>query len=291
MPIILSLALAGETLADALYGAGPDGLFLLHGEEAVAQPQPMSNLYCCATVAGMTGQVLLTGGAPHGVAWRDPLGNWQAGWMDYTDAPVLQIAPAPHAGQSGVLLAATDGAGILRTTNRGQRWVLCNYGLREFTVLSVAWAPPPPAEQWPSFEVVFAGTERGLYRSPAAGLGWQQVAGVKDAIQALAVSPRFHSDGTVLAGGEAGGLLRSVDGGRSFAPVAHFDARVDALLALQGGWLAATPEGISVSPDATTWALLSDSPAALCLLDVGGGIMAGGTFGFARVALPATVQA
>ena len=285
MPLILSLTAAGSAPDSSLYGAGPDGLFRWNGDAALAEAQPMQQLYCCAAVAGMTGPVLLTGGAPHGTAYRDVNGDWQAGWMDYAAAPVLQIAPAPHAEQSGVLLAASDGAGILRSANRGQTWQLCNYGLHEFTVLALAWAPPPPAKEWPTFEVVFAGTERGLYRSPAAGLGWQRVAGVDDAIQALAVSPQFHSDGTVLAGGEAGGLLHSNDGGRSFTPVEGFTARADALLALHaGGWLAATPEGVYQSTDARTWALLPDSPPALCLLEVGEGVVAGGEFGFGRVA-------
>ncbi len=285
MPIILSLTATGPAPDAPLYGAGPDGLFRFEEGNAVAEAQPMSSLYCCACVAGMTGPVLLTGGAPHGAAYRDPSGAWQGGWMDYSDAPMLQIAPAPHAEQSGVLLAASDGAGILRTTNRGQTWALCNYGLHDFTVLALAWAPPAPASQWPSFEVVFAGTEQGLYRSPAAGLGWQQVAGVADAIQALAVSPNFHVDGTVLAGGEAGGLLRSTDGGRSFAHMEGFTARVDALLALRaGGWLAATPAGLYASDDAHMWQLLPGTPPALCLLETSAGVVAGGEFGFATIA-------
>lgn len=286
MPLILSLAATSSGPDATLYGAGPDGLFRLEGAEAVAVGQPMSSLYCCASVAGMTGSVLLVGGAPHGAAWRTADGDWQAGWMDYSTAPVLQIAPAPHAEQSGVLLAATDGAGILRTTNRGHTWSLCNYGLREFTVLALAWAPPPPINRWPTFEVVFAGTDRGLYRSPAAGLGWQHVTGVEDAIQALAVSHDFHNDGTVLAGAEGGGLLRSIDGGRTFAPVDTLTARVDALLAQHnGGWLAATPNGVYASDDALTWQLIPGSGAALCLLETAGGVIGGGEYGFTRLAL------
>lgn len=286
MPLILSLTTIGAEPDATLYGAGSDGLFRLVGDEAVAEVQPMSSLYCCASVAGMAGPVLLVGGAPHGAAWRAADGEWQAGWMDYTTASVLQIAPAPHAEQSGVLLAATDGAGILRTSNRGRTWSVCNYGLHEFTVLALAWAPPPPSDRWPTFEIVFAGTDRGLYRSPAAGLGWQQVAGIEDAIQALAVSPHFHADGTVLAGAEAGGLLRSTDGGRTFAPVETLTARVDALLAQRsGGWLAATPHGIFLSADAIAWQMIPGSPAALCLLETADGVIAGGEFGFARLAI------
>ncbi len=247
----------------------------------------MSGLFCCATVAGVAGPVLLVGGAPHGAAWRAAGSGWQAGWMDYTRAPVLQLAPAPHAEQSGVLLSATDGAGILRTTNRGRTWTLCNYGLHEFTVLALAWAPAPPADDWPAFEVVFAGTESGLYRSPAAGLGWRRVADTDGAIQAIAVSPSFHANGTVLAGLESGGLLQSTDGGRTFASVPSFAARADALLALRnGGWLAATPDGIYMSPDADTWQLLPQSPVALCLLELATGVLAGGEFGIERLAMP-----
>ena len=287
MPLILSLTCTNPAPDATIYGAGGDGLFRLEGDTAVTEAQPMHSLFCCAAVPGMAGPVLLTGGAPHGVAWRGASDAWQAGWMDYTDVPILQIAPAPNAQQSGVLLAASDGAGILRTTNRGRTWTLCNYGLHDFTVLALAWAPPPPAILWPAFEVVLAGTDHGLYRSPAAGLGWQQVAGVQDAIQALAVSPDFHRSGAVLAAGEAGGLLRSTDGGRTFTAVPDFDARVDALLARRDGrWLAATPNGVYHSPDAQAWQLLPSSPPALCLLEVDDAIVLGGEFGFARIPAP-----
>jgi hypothetical protein len=279
MPLILSFAL----LSDALYAAGPDGLFRIEAGELTDVPQPMSSLACCAACD----EALLVGGSPHGVAFRMAGGDWKAGWVDYTTSPALAIAPAPRCEQSGVLLAATAGEGILRSTNRGRTWQLCNFGMRDFTVLTVAWAPPPPARAWPAREVAFAGTEHGMYRSPAAGLGWQQVAGLEDAIQAIAVSPEFHSDGVVLAGGEESGLWRSSDAGRRFAMVAGLPGRIDAIALASGRWVVATPDGIWTSRDAVAWSQLSGSPHALCLQQTAEGVWAGGEFGVTLVDMKA----
>ncbi len=287
MPIVLSLAAADHQL----YAAGPEGLFraALDSDGALEPlPQPMQSLYCCATVPGLNGPVLLAGGTPHGAAFR-PLASaaedaWQAGWMDHTSAPVLQIAPAPHAEQSGVILAATGGEGILRSANRGRTWSLVNFGLRDFSVLALAWAPPPPPGRWPAREVVFAGSERGLYRSPAGGLGWKAVPGIEAAVQAIAVSPAFHEDGMVLAGTEEAGLWRSTDGGRSFAPIPGAPARVDALFAGCDGWWAGAPDGVYRARDGEGWHPLPDSPAALCFLQTADTLWAGGEYGLVRLA-------
>lgn len=283
MAVILSFA----TLRAALYAAGPDGLFLVEGSDLTPQPQPMSSLTCC----GAVGESLLVGGAPHGAASRSPLGEWQASWMDYTSAPVLTFAPAPGSEESGVLLAATGGDGILRSTNRGRTWTLCNFGLHEFTVLALAWAPPAAANAWPRREIAFAGSDRALYRSPASGLGWQRLPlPAEDAFQAIALSPLFHTDGMVMAGGEESGLWRSTDGGRSFTHARSGPKRVDALLAGDWGWLAATPQGIWHSGDALVWQLLSDSPPALALCTFAGRLWAGGEFGAHPVCTLASLQ-
>lgn len=272
MSLILSFSRVGERL----YAAGPDGLFRVEGTSLVAQPQPMESLTCC----GAAGDTLLVGGFPHGAALLAPGGEWQAGWMDHTTAPVLAFAAAPDTDQSGLVLAATGGDGLLRSTNHGRTWSLCNFGLHEFTLLALAWAPPPPPGRWPRREIVFAAGDRALYRSPAGGLGWQRLAlPVEDAFQALALSPTFHDDGLVLAGSENNGLWRSHDGGRTFARVETGPERVDSLLASAQGWLAASPQGVWFSRDTITWRLLANSPAALALCETASGIVTGGESG------------
>src|ERR1044071_1039967 len=124
MPTILSIC---ET-DNAVWVAGPDGLFLLDadGERAITQPQ--SVLVCFARI----GNTILTGGAPYGVALSTDNGvSWQAAWMDNVAAPVICLAADPQDDECG--LAGTEGGGILRTANSGQRWTTCNVGLQSYT--------------------------------------------------------------------------------------------------------------------------------------------------------------
>jgi len=65
---------------------------------------------------------------------------------------------------------------------------------------------------------LYAGTGVGLFRSSDGGQGWSYLAAPAAArgIQALALSPQFLEDRTILAGGFAPGLLRSTDGGNTW---------------------------------------------------------------------------
>ncbi len=276
MPIILSLAQT-ET---GLWAAGPEGLFKLNGHGLEAVPQPQRELACCGT----DGSRILVGGMPHGTAFSlDAGGNWQASWMDGVQTGVLCITADPNVGESGVLLAGSAGAGILRSANRGYGWQLCNFGLQDYTILALAWAPPAPVNAWPRWEVVFAATEDGIYRSPNGGRGWRRAEGLSGIVQSVAVDPNFHQNDIVLAGTEDQGLWRSTDGGRSFAAVSDGPTRVDAICATADGWLLSDAEGLWRSDDSATWVRVAASKPALVLLNTPDGVWAGGEYGVERV--------
>jgi len=272
MPIILSLT----NVQNVLWAAGPEGLFKVNGHGIEAVPQPQQELACCGT----DGSRILVGGMPHGTAFSlDAGGNWQASWMDGVDTSILCIAADPKVAESGVMLAGSAGGGILRTANRGYGWQVCNFGLQDYNVLALAWAPVAPADAWPQWEVVFAGTEDGVYRSPNAGRGWKRSDGIEGVVQTVAVAKDFHQSGVVLAGTEGQGLWRSDDGGRTFAAVSNGAERVDALAATAQGWLASDADGLWRSHDGLTWERVADSKPALVLLDTAQGIWAGGENG------------
>lgn len=273
MPIILSFA----NVENKLWAAGPEGLFVMNGNGLEAVPQPEVELACC----GSDGERILVGGLPHGTAFSLDAGqNWQASWMDGVETPVLCIAADPQVHESGVLLAGSAGGGILRSHNRGHSWTVCNFGLRDYTVLTIAWAPVAPAEQWPTWEVVFAGTEEGLYRSPNGGRGWKRSEGIDGVVQIIAVSPHFHTDGIVLAGTEEQGLWISTDGGRTFAAVTGGPSRVDALTATPDGWILSDESHLWYSSsDGQKWSPVAESKPALTLLATEQGVWAGGEAG------------
>lgn len=272
MPIILSLTKSNNEL----WAAGPEGLFKVNGHGLEPVPQPQQELACCAS----DGTRVLVGGLPHGTAFsRDAGDNWQASWMDAVDTSVLCIAPDPRVAESGVLLAGSAGGGILRSQNRGESWLVCNFGLYDFTVLALAWAPIAPADAWPQWEVVFAGTEEGVYRSPNGGRGWRRSEGLEGVVQSLAVGQDFHTTGIVLAGTESLGLWRSSDGGRSFAQVTDGPQRVDALTATPTGWLLSDETGLWRSADGLQWTHIPESKPALVLLSTEQGVWCGGEEG------------
>jgi ligand-binding sensor domain-containing protein len=277
MSIILSLSKGNG----GLWAAGPDGLFLVTDQGLQQIPQPQENLYCCAAIHDR----ILVGGLPHGVAFSMQQGeNWQAGWMDSTQEPVVSIAPDPNVEHTGVILAATDGGGVLRTINRGNHWYARNFGLRSYNVLALQWAPAAPADLWPQWQMVFACTEEGIYHSPNGGRGWKRSDTPEAVYQTIAVDQDYYRSGLVLAGSENDGLFRSTDGGHSFQQVPGTPNQVNALIAVAGGWLMSDAEQLWQSNDGITW-----NPAyqrgALALLSSGGETWMGTDEGVERVNL------
>lgn len=278
MPVILSLT----QHQGALWALGPEGLFQIQQGTLLSIPQPDAQPSCCCH----GGDRLLVGGGTHGVAYTTADNSWQASWMDGSNAPVVCLAPHPDNLHNGILLAGSSGGGILRSTNHGQHWSVCNFGLYDFEVISLAWAPRQPSGMWPPVEVVFAGTATAIYRSPNGGRGWKQVAATAAPILALAAAADFHSGGTLLAGTEGAGLWRSNDGGNSFTPVADAPQVVNALLARPDGWLLSDTDQLWRSDDGLRWQPL-DFPPALALLETPEGVLAGGMEGVFWVTSPA----
>jgi hypothetical protein len=286
MSIILSLS----KNEGSIWAAGPYGLFAVGEEELTPTPQPQERL----TTACSLGDRIFTGGAPFGVAYLlETAEQWQAAWQEGTDSAVLAFASAPDYDDSGLILAGSEGDGVLRSRDRGLRWMPSNFGLRNLTVLTLAWAPPMDEDAWPRWQVVFAGTEEGIYRSPNAGLGWKRSESADAAYQTVAVAPDVHCSGLVLAGTETDGLWKSCDGGRSFVAVEGAPEQVNALIALAGGsessspaesgkpvnWLLSDDTQLWCSHDGTAWSPIADTSAALCLLEVDGRIYGGGENG------------
>jgi len=268
MTIILSISAQSEQR----WAAGPYGLFALEEGALVPTSQPMERLTVCSAIHDR----LLVGGGPHGVAYLYRGGDqWQAAWTGGATEAALCLAPHPDIFHTAVMLAGTEGDGVLRSTDRGHRWTTCNYGLRNYTVLSLAWAPLDSAARWPGREHVFAGTEEGIYRSPSGGRGWKRSDAPDAAYQSIAISPAFHRDGLVLAGTEEQGLWRSSDSGLTFSLVADAPARINSLAALDGAWLLSDEEQLWRSTDGLAWQPVAGSQAALVLTPTADGILAG----------------
>ncbi len=267
---ILSFSMGKESL----WAAGPGGLLAVDGDGTERMvPQPMRNLACCLA----QGDRILVGGAPYGVTVHPHSSQlaqgvagaakgWQAAFMDHVTASVMCLVADPEAAESGQILAGTNGGGLLRSGDGGLTWQNSNFGLHSLTILALAWTPAPPAQAWPRWSVVFAGTEEGIYRSPNGGRGWKRADCLTSFYQCVTPAPDFHRSRLVLAGTEAAGLFRSTDGGRSFRPVVGTPAQVNAVIPVPGGWILGSSDQLWQSQDGEQWQPIPDSPGALILL-------------------------
>ena len=133
--------------------------------------------------------------------WR-PAAAWTGGTLS-------DIALSPHIADDGVILAATA-AGLYRSADGGRSWSLSMQGIDEPAIQLVRFVP--------ASRTAFAATEQGrLYRSPDAGVTWQELgswAGLGVAAD-LACSPAYGDDHTFFVA-TPDGVYRTLDDGRSW---------------------------------------------------------------------------
>ncbi|NLE75582.1 MAG: hypothetical protein GX605_02370 [Chloroflexi bacterium] len=228
--------------------------------------------------AGMNGGLVrsLDGGA-----------SWEWCWLDEVTERVSCLAVSPHFDEDGVLILGTDGAGVLRSADRGRRWRRANVGLQAPYVTGLVCAPA-----WGERELVFAATTEGLYRSSGGGRAWRRTGwDAPDAvIEALAGAPWPSEPGFVLyLGTLEHGLFRSTDGGQTWQPTAGAPHTaqgerapigalwVDPDVAQSGLLVVGTDDALFRSGDGgRTWQpTASDLPAVLCLGGQGQALAAG----------------
>ena len=141
--------------------------------------------------------------------------TWNRAQIAALEKPVTCLAVSPRFSEDRVVLAGTDGAGILRSTDGGRHWHYSSFGLQDFSITALA-----PVSDWNNREVVFAATSTGLYRSPNGGRAWKYASrGLEGCVVlSIAPSPNFMDDGIVFGGTEADGIFRSSDGGFTWQP-------------------------------------------------------------------------
>ena len=133
--------------------------------------------------------------------------------------PISSLVLSPDFERDRTLFAGQAGA-LHRSTDAGRTWELGGRGhrlspRRTEAASRCAWrqelAEQRAAVQLavsPSFGrdgIVFAGTARGLFRSDDRGLRWQRV--LPGIVEAVAVSPDFERDGTLLVSVRGRGLF------------------------------------------------------------------------------------
>jgi photosystem II stability/assembly factor-like uncharacterized protein len=155
----------------------------------------------------------------------------------------------------------TDGYGIWCSADGGPTWSPSSYGLTDLGVTHLAISPDFARDG-----TLYALSERGAFRSMDRGATWQSLADryaslLKDltvTFNALAVSPNFANDHTLLLG-HSSGLWRSTDRGETWINVAGGPAATRLAYAPNGSIVfAINYEGVHRSADGgLTWSNIS----------------------------------
>lgn len=131
------------------------------------------------------------------------------------DSSVNAIAVSADFSADGTLMIATAEHGLMRSRDRGDSWQPLTGAAGAHSTLALTSCASPDGQVW------LAGLhERGVLRSADGGASWQSSnVGVSSRpVLALALSPGFAADGTLLVGTAAEGVLRSTDGGATWSP-------------------------------------------------------------------------
>ena len=133
---------------------------------------------------------------------------------------VNSLIVSPDFATDSTVFAGRQVEGVLRSVDGGDSWQPANDGLH------VDGDRGPLLAISPSFgtePLLLAGTLQGLFLSSDAGANWQGVTtppALTRPIEAVAISPNFGVDRTLLASVRGTGLFRSTDAGGTWSEVA-----------------------------------------------------------------------
>ena len=169
----------------------------------------------------------------HGVMSYDrSSGDIETVWGE-TDRVMNTFQKSPDFDKDQTLFASVRGQGLIRSSDAGESWAPINAGLR----FVESWADNPQGTNFrrdvqlafsPDFgsdNILFAGSAAasGLYASSDRGDSWQQLNLLPHEesvpVLAIAVSPGFGTDGTIVVSVRGHGLLCSEDRGNTFRPI------------------------------------------------------------------------
>lgn len=253
-----------------LWAATTQGLYRYAGPQAGWQLAPGLTVAQVNAVLAIS-RLVLAGGAGLARSLTDGR-EWLPCLVEQSQAVINCFAASPRFNQDNVLLAGTEGEGILRSIDGGRSWSLCNFGLRDFTILSLA-----VGGTWERKEPAFAGTASGIYYSPNGGRAWRLCGLEGLAVQALAVQQAVDEPTlTIYAGLEEGGMqvgrLENLDlqtlHWEAAALLGEGELAVNAVISPQPDMvLAATSNGLQRSLDGgRTWQLVSGAPEDIVCL-------------------------
>lgn len=195
-----------------------------HVVASAASDRPSSGNHVIGVGQSVAGPVVITG-SRIGVISRSDRRGAPGSWIALADlgARVRSVVLSPNFATQPELFVATT-TGIYRSTDGGS-----SFERTTETILDAVLAISP---EFGEDRTIYAGSPGGLAVSRDGGETWEplEVAFAPTKIEAIALSPSFGDDGTVLVSLKGLGLFRSNDRGSTFENVAT-DLTADNLIA------------------------------------------------------------
>ncbi len=144
------------------------------------------------------------------------------------------IIASPNVANDGIVFAAAQGRGVLKSSDRGATWTVSNSGMGNADVRAFAISPSFAGDH----TVFAASLGGGLFRSNDSGASWTALNNglASQYLWGVAVSPQFASDRTVFAASDDRGVFRSTNSG-------------DTWLQTSSGMTLTSVMAIAISPD------------------------------------------
>ena len=152
---------------------------------------------------------------------------------DVKGQAITYLAISPNFAADRTLYAGVQD-GVYRTVDGGQTWQPSQGIPAMQQGSSLAISP-----NYTTDRTVYAGTNAGLYLTQDAGTSWQKLAADtvgEGYVEAVAVSPNFEGDRTVIVSVRGKGLFKTNDGGTTFTAVGNLLERNYALANTYGFW-------------------------------------------------------
>ena len=179
----------------------------------------------------------LDGGRSASVVWSDASAGDPALVSSLAISPNFASPAGAAEEEDRTLFAGIYGQGVLKTVDGGETWRTMNngltfierwqsedmgYALERQNVRLVISPNYASRDGNASDQTLFAGSGDGLFKTTNGGESWQElhIAGLSRAyVVALAISPGYSRDQTILISVRGKGLYRSEDGGATFEKV------------------------------------------------------------------------
>jgi photosystem II stability/assembly factor-like uncharacterized protein len=180
-------------------------------------------------------------GTDGGKVFRSTDGGVEFAKVGQINSPITALVTTR--GKDDTVVVAGTENGIRRSADMGESWSEAELGDVEVVDLAIS-------RNFGDGGRAFAATDAGLFVSTDDTGEWTLVTigGLRplSTIEAVAVSPAFESDGTVLVSVRGRGLYRSVDRGETFTPIAQGLLEDNLVI---GSWYHSTTPALMFSPD------------------------------------------